>query len=116
MAHTRGRQHPPAVQTVGVDFEPIPTLEHCGFRLASVDEIEQGRTSGDALVLTADDRAIDVWWRSERPARTAHWAPPPSATGSGVIAVEITEQVASEGDLGPVLTAAVGVIQQSRGS
>ena len=96
----------------GVDFEPIPHLEIRGFRLATADEIGPGATSGDAFVLTADGRTLDLWWRSERPGRSARWAPPPSATGAGVIAVEITERVNSDRDLEPVLEAAAALIEQ----
>jgi len=98
---------------VRVIFEPIPDLEHRGYRLAPMDEIEAGVASGDAILIRADGRTIDIWWRAERSARSARWAPPPSATGDGVIAIEITERVDSDLDLGPVLEAALELLEQT---
>ena len=99
-----------------MDFEPISALEHAGFRLASVDVIERGASSGDALLIGPDGRAIDVWWQSERRSATARWAPPPSASGTGVIAVEITGKVDSERELGPVLEAASLLLEPTPGA
>lgn len=96
-----------------MDFEPIGGLECAGYRLASADAIEPGATSGDGFLITPDGRTLDLWWRSERPSAKARWAPPPSATGTGVIAVEIAEAVNSDQDLGPVLEAAVGLLEQA---
>jgi hypothetical protein len=94
-----------------VDFDPIPGLEHQGFRLASIDLITSGCTSGDAYLLLPDGRHIDVAWRSEMAASAASWSRPTGPGGLGVISVEITRPVADEGDLEPVLEAAARLVE-----
>jgi hypothetical protein len=94
-----------------MDFEPIPDLEHQGLRLASIDLISPGSTSGDAYLLLPDGRLIDLAWRSERAASAASWAHPTVPGGLGVVTVEITESVADEGDLEPVLEAAARLVE-----
>jgi hypothetical protein len=94
-----------------VDFDPIPGLEHQGLRLASIDLITPGSTSGDAYLLLPDGRHIDIAWRSERAASAASWSRPTVLGGLGVITVEITGSVGDEGDLGPVLEAAARLVE-----
>lgn len=100
-AATRARHH------VEMDFESVEGLEVRGYRLASIDLIEARATSGDAYLVCPDGRQIDLVWRSERPQPSGRWTPPSVPGGTGVIIVEITEVVAIEEDLGPVLEAAV---------
>jgi hypothetical protein len=94
-----------------MDFEPIPGLEHQGLRLASIDLITPGSTSGDAYLLLPDGRHIDVAWRSERAASAASWSRPTVLGGLGVITVEITGAIEDQADLGPVLEAAASLVE-----
>jgi hypothetical protein len=94
-----------------VDFDPIPGLEHRGFRLASIDLITIGSTSGDAYLLLPDGRHIDVAWRSGRASSAALWSRPTVPGGLGVITVEITGSVEDEAHLEPVLEAAASLVE-----
>jgi hypothetical protein len=94
-----------------VDFDPIPGLEHQGLRLASIDLITPGSTSGDAYLLLPDGRHVDVVWRSEMAAAVASRSCPSVPDGLGVITVEITGSVADETDLEPVLEAAARLVE-----
>lgn len=89
-----------------MDFDPIAELGHRGFRLASIDLVTPGSTSGDAYLLLPDGRHIDLAWRSEMAASAASWSHPTVPGGLGVITVEITGSVEDETDLEPVLEAA----------
>jgi hypothetical protein len=100
-----------AWQPADVDFEPIPDLEFRGFRLATVEEIASGALSGDAILLAPDSRAIDVRWHAGQREPSASWSPPTVPGSLGVIRVEITERVETEGDLGPVLEATVVLME-----
>jgi hypothetical protein len=93
-----------------VDFDPIECLEHQGYRLASIDLISPGSTSGDAFLLCPGGQQIDLFWRSEQSGPSVRWSPPQMIDSLGVITIEVTEQVEAEGDLGPVLKAALTLI------
>lgn len=95
-----------------MDFDSIEGIELSGYRLASIDLITPSSTSGDAYLLCPDGQQIDLYWRSEQPKPLATWSPPTTPGSLGVITVEVCGSIEAEADLGPVLEAAVPLIER----
>jgi hypothetical protein len=94
-----------------MDFEPVGGLEMHGYRIASIDHITPSSTSGDAYIVCPDGRRIDLAWKSDQPEPSATWSPPTMPESLGVISVRITERVDADGDMMPVLAAAVALME-----
>lgn len=97
-----------------MDFDLVPGLEVNGFRVASIDVITPPTTSGDAYLVCPDGPCIDLAWRSDQPEPSAVWSPPTMPNSLGVITVAIAEKVEADSDLGPVLDAAVRLMESIR--